>query len=60
MNGRTMPPERGFPFQVVAEDQYGYKWAKWVTSIQVSNDISFRGHFEKMGAENTAMIPGAK
>jgi len=60
MNGRVMPPERGFPFQVVAEDRYGYKWAKWVTRIEVSSDIRFRGHFEKMGADNTATLPGRK
>ncbi|MEN6310625.1 MAG: molybdopterin-dependent oxidoreductase, partial [Acidobacteriota bacterium] len=31
MNGLVLPVERGFPFQVVAEDKWGYKWAKWVT-----------------------------
>jgi len=60
MNGTMMPPERGFPFQVVAEDQYGYRWAKWVTSIEVSSDVRFRGYFEKRGAENTATLPGLK
>jgi DMSO/TMAO reductase YedYZ molybdopterin-dependent catalytic subunit len=60
MNRRVMPPERGFPFQVVAEDRYGYKWAKWVTGIEVSNDTRFRGHYEKMGADNTATIPAGK
>ncbi len=29
MNGVELPPERGFPFQLVAEDRWGYKWAKW-------------------------------
>ena len=60
MNGVTMPPERGFPFQVVAEDQFGYKWAKWVTGIQVSNDTTYRGYWEQRGYENSATIPGAK
>jgi len=60
MNGRVMAPARGYPFQVVAEDHYGYKWAKWVTSIEVSNDIRFRGHFEKMGADNTGTITPSK
>jgi len=60
MNGVTMPPERGFPFQVVAEDQFGYKWAKWVTKIEVSNDANYLGYWEKRGYDNSATIPGAK
>ena len=24
----TLPPDRGFPLQVVAEGKYGYKWDK--------------------------------
>lgn len=31
MNDVVLPPERGYPFEVVAEDKLGYKWAKWVT-----------------------------
>ena len=57
MNGVALPPERGFPFQVVAEDRYGYKWAKWITEIQVSNDDTFRGYWEKRGYDNEATLP---
>jgi DMSO/TMAO reductase YedYZ molybdopterin-dependent catalytic subunit len=60
MNGVQMPAERGFPFQVVAEDQFGYKWAKWVTGIEVSNDTSFRGYWEQRGYDNTASVTGAR
>ena len=60
MNGVVMPPERGFPFQVVAENQLGYKWAKWVTGIEVSNDANFRGYWEQRGYENSATVPGTK
>jgi DMSO/TMAO reductase YedYZ molybdopterin-dependent catalytic subunit len=52
MNGVKLPPERGFPFQVVAEDKWGYKWVKWVTSIEVSSDTSFRGYWEQRGYSN--------
>jgi DMSO/TMAO reductase YedYZ molybdopterin-dependent catalytic subunit len=52
MNGVTMPPEHGFPFQVVAESKWGYKWAKWVTEIELSNDTSFRGYWEERGYSN--------
>jgi DMSO/TMAO reductase YedYZ molybdopterin-dependent catalytic subunit len=57
MNGTVMPPERGFPFQVVAEDKLGYKWAKWVTAIELSDNESFRGYWEVRGADNTATVP---
>jgi DMSO/TMAO reductase YedYZ molybdopterin-dependent catalytic subunit len=60
MNGVVIPPERGYPFQVVAEDRFGYKWAKWVTAIEVSDDTSFRGFWEQRGYDNSATLPGAK
>jgi DMSO/TMAO reductase YedYZ molybdopterin-dependent catalytic subunit len=44
-----MPDERGFPFAVVAESKWGYKWIKWVTSIELSNDTSYRGYWESNG-----------
>ena len=52
MNGVELPPERGFPFQLVAEDKWGYKWIKWVEEIEVSNDTSFRGYWETRGYSN--------
>lgn len=58
MNGLTMPPERGYPFQVVAEDRYGYKWAKWVQEIEVSDDANYLGYWEKRGYDNGATLPG--
>jgi len=60
MNGIDLPKERGFPFQVVAEDQWGYKWAKWVTEIEVSNSEDFRGYWESRGYDNDATLPEAK
>jgi DMSO/TMAO reductase YedYZ molybdopterin-dependent catalytic subunit len=60
MNGVVMPPERGFPFQVVAEDRLGYKWAKWVTGIEVSDDANYLGYWERRGYDNSATLPGAK
>ena len=56
MNGATMPPERGFPFQVVAEDKLGYKWVKWVTGIELSNDPDYLGFWESRGYPNDADI----
>jgi DMSO/TMAO reductase YedYZ molybdopterin-dependent catalytic subunit len=52
INDVTLPPERGYPFQLVAEDKWGYKWAKWVTKIELSDDLDFRGYWEKRGYNN--------
>lgn len=60
MNGVKLPKQRGFPFQVVAEDKWGYKWAKWVTSIEVSNDASFEGYWESRGYDNSGDLPSTK
>lgn len=49
MNGVEIPPERGFPFMVVAEDKWGYKWCKWVTEIELSDDEFYRGFWESRG-----------
>jgi DMSO/TMAO reductase YedYZ molybdopterin-dependent catalytic subunit len=53
MNGLVLPAERGFPFQLVAEDRWGYKWIKWVTRIEVSDDPAYRGYWEKRGYSQT-------
>ena len=57
MNGLALPPERGFPFQLVAESKFGYKWIKWITEIELSNDESFRGYWESRGFSNDANLP---
>jgi DMSO/TMAO reductase YedYZ molybdopterin-dependent catalytic subunit len=54
LNDITMPQDRGFPFQVVAEGKLGYKWAKWVTRIEVSDNENFRGYWESRGYSNSA------
>lgn len=54
MNDVELPADRGFPFQLVAEEKWGYKWAKWITEIEVSDDTSFRGYWESRGYENDA------
>ncbi len=56
MNGLTIPQERGFPFELVAESQYGYKWVKWLTQIEVSDNASYRGYWESRGYPNNATL----
>ncbi|MHB1340634.1 MAG: molybdopterin-dependent oxidoreductase [Coriobacteriia bacterium] len=53
MNGVTLPPERGFPFQLVAENRWGYKWVKWVSKIEVTDDPAYRGYWESRGYSNS-------
>ena len=52
INGVDLPPERGFPFQLVAEDKWGYKWIKWVTEIELSDDVNYKGYWEQSGYSN--------
>lgn len=54
MNELTLPPERGFPFQLVAESKWGYKWIKWITEIELSDDVNYRGFWESRGYSNSA------
>ena len=56
MNNVTLPPERGFPFQLVAESKWGYKWIKWITEIELSDDADYRGFWEQRGYSNTANL----
>lgn len=52
MNGVVIPPGRGFPFQLVAESKWGYKWIKWITRIELSDDEDFQGYWEQYGYSN--------
>ena len=54
MNDVLLPPERGAPFQLVAESKWGYKWIKWITKIELSDDSDYRGYWESRGYSNDA------
>ncbi|HML04894.1 MAG TPA: molybdopterin-dependent oxidoreductase [Methanobacterium sp.] len=56
MNNATIPPQRGFPFQLVAEDKWGYKWIKWITKIELSNNSSYQGYWESRGYSNSGNL----
>jgi DMSO/TMAO reductase YedYZ molybdopterin-dependent catalytic subunit len=49
MNNVVLLPERGFPFQLVAEDKLGYKW---ITNIELSNNTNYKGYWEQRGFSN--------
>ena len=56
MNNLTIPPERGFPFELVAQSELGYKWIKWLTRIDVSDNADYLGYWESRGYPNNATI----
>jgi DMSO/TMAO reductase YedYZ molybdopterin-dependent catalytic subunit len=55
-NGLDLPRELGYPFIVVAEDKLGYKWARWVRGIELSNNQNYRGFWELNGYNNEADV----
>jgi DMSO/TMAO reductase YedYZ molybdopterin-dependent catalytic subunit len=55
LNDITLPPDRGFPLQLVAKNKYGYKWAKWITGIEVT-DRDIKGYWESRGYSNSANV----
>jgi DMSO/TMAO reductase YedYZ molybdopterin-dependent catalytic subunit len=55
INGKVLDAKRGFPFQVVAESKWGYKWVKWVTRIELS-DKPYKGYWEQRGYDNDANL----
>jgi DMSO/TMAO reductase YedYZ molybdopterin-dependent catalytic subunit len=59
-NGLPLPPEMGYPFIVVAEDKLGYKWARWVTRIELSSDKNYAGYWEQAGYSNSADVPDSR
>jgi DMSO/TMAO reductase YedYZ molybdopterin-dependent catalytic subunit len=52
MNDLTIPAAQGFPFVLVAESKWGYKWIKWITQIELSDNTSYRGYWEERGYSN--------
>jgi DMSO/TMAO reductase YedYZ molybdopterin-dependent catalytic subunit len=56
-NGLTLPPELGYPFIVVAQDKFGYKWARWVNQIIISSNADYHGYWESvLGYDNVGDI----
>ncbi len=56
MNDIVIPQERGFPFELVAESQYGYKWIKWLTKIELTDNPDYLGYWESRGFPNNATL----
>ncbi len=55
LNDVTLPADRGFPLQLVAESKYGYKWAKWIIRIEVVSE-EYSGYWESRGYTDSADV----
>ncbi|HOV29197.1 MAG TPA: molybdopterin-dependent oxidoreductase [Synergistales bacterium] len=58
INGIVLPPANGYPFQLVAEAKWGYKWIRWVNRIELSDNTAYRGTWEKQGYSNNGDASG--
>lgn len=56
-NNITLPSALGYPFIVVAEDKLGYKWARWVNKIELTDNPDYQGYWESRGYDNDADVP---
>lgn len=56
INGIVLPSAQGFPFMLVAEEKWGYKWIRWVVRIELGNDPEYRGFWESRGYSNDAEL----
>jgi hypothetical protein len=55
MNGVPLPPDQGCPLRIVAPNELGYKWVKWIYRIEVVG-YAYRGYWELRGWSNNAEI----
>jgi DMSO/TMAO reductase YedYZ molybdopterin-dependent catalytic subunit len=56
VNDIQLPPRQGFPFQLIAEEKYGYKWIRWIERIEISSNSDYEGYWEAKGYSNSAEI----
>ena len=53
MNSEVLPANHGFPVRLVAPNQLGYKWVKWVVRIEIVN-YDYIGFWESRGWSDNA------
>jgi DMSO/TMAO reductase YedYZ molybdopterin-dependent catalytic subunit len=56
MNNVTLTAQTGWPFFLIAKNEYGYKWIEWITEINVSNNSNYLGYWESRGFPNDATV----
>lgn len=50
-NNVPLTAEHGYPTRLVAGEKWGYKWIKWITRIELS-DQDYKGYWETRGYSN--------
>jgi DMSO/TMAO reductase YedYZ molybdopterin-dependent catalytic subunit len=55
MNGQPLPQEHGFPLRAIVPGIYGMMNAKWLTEIQVVDQV-YLGYWQVRGWSNDAII----
>ena len=53
MNHEILPVDQGFPVRLVAPNQLGYKWVKWIVRIEIVN-YDYIGYWESRGWSDNA------
>jgi len=56
VNGNRLEDHDGFPLRLIAFGKYGYKWAKWVSRLEIMAE-SRLGHWETRGYDDRADVP---
>jgi DMSO/TMAO reductase YedYZ molybdopterin-dependent catalytic subunit len=56
MNNVTLDPDHGYPFRLVAEDKWGYKWIKWIDEIELSDNPNYQGYWEQRGYSDSGNL----
>jgi DMSO/TMAO reductase YedYZ molybdopterin-dependent catalytic subunit len=51
INNIPLTAEHGYPSRLVAGEKWGYKWIKWITRIELS-DQEYKGYWESRGYSN--------
>jgi DMSO/TMAO reductase YedYZ molybdopterin-dependent catalytic subunit len=59
MNNVILPAERGYPFELVAEDKWGYKWIKCIEKIELTDNPNYHGYWEQRGYSNSGNLNGS-
>jgi DMSO/TMAO reductase YedYZ molybdopterin-dependent catalytic subunit len=55
-NGQFLPEKAGYPVRLVAEGKWGYKWVKWVTRLEITDDEDHLGYWENYGYSDEANV----
>ncbi len=56
VNGYPLAPNDGYPLRLINFGKIGYKWAKWVNKLELTNE-SVKGYWESGFYDNRADVP---